>query len=44
MWRKEFYCKKGDFVFIPKGVTDNYQTGPEGGRVLVISPPGLKIL
>ena len=36
------HAKKGDFVFIPKGVEHKYQSGPAGGRVLVISPAGLE--
>ncbi len=32
----------GDFVFIPKGLPHNYQSGPEGGTVLVLSPAGLE--
>lgn len=32
----------GDFVFIPKGIPHNYQSGPQGGKVLVISPAGLE--
>ncbi|MGI9010145.1 MAG: cupin domain-containing protein [Nitrososphaeraceae archaeon] len=39
---KIFTAKKGDFVFIPQGFLHNYQTGYEGGRVLVISPAGLE--
>jgi mannose-6-phosphate isomerase-like protein (cupin superfamily) len=35
-------AKAGDFVFIPKGTPHNYQSGPEGGKVLVISPAGLE--
>lgn len=35
-------AKAGDFVFIPKGMPHNYQSGPQGGRVLVISPAGLE--
>ena len=32
----------GDFVFIPKGLPHSYQSGPEGGTVLVIAPAGLE--
>lgn len=40
---KELYVgKRGDFIFIPKGIEHNYQSGPAGGRVLVISPAGLE--
>lgn len=35
-------AKADDFVFIPKGVPHNYQSGPAGGKVLVISPAGLE--
>ena len=31
-----------DFVFIPKGIPHNYQSGSQGGKVLVISPAGLE--
>src|SRR3954453_20847899 len=31
-----------DFIFIPKGIPHNYQPGPQGGKVLVISPAGLE--
>lgn len=33
---------KGDFVFVPKGVQHNYQSGIKGGKVLVISSSGLE--
>lgn len=39
---KTVIAKAGDFVFIPKGTPHNYQSGPEGGKVLVISPAGLE--
>ena len=32
----------GDFVFIPKNVPHRYQSGAQGGTVLVISPAGLE--
>ena len=32
----------GDFVFIPKGLPHSYQSGSEGGTVLVLSPAGLE--
>ena len=32
----------GDFVFIPKSIPHNYQSGPQGGKVLVISPAGIE--
>ena len=35
-------ARAGDFVFIPKGTPHNYQSGPQGGKVLVISPAGLE--
>ncbi len=35
-------AKKGDFVLIPKGIEHKYQSGPTGGKVLVISPAGLE--
>jgi quercetin dioxygenase-like cupin family protein len=35
-------AQPGDFVFIPNGIPHNYQSGPQGGKVLVISPAGLE--
>ena len=32
----------GSFIFVPMGVGHNYKSGPNGGRVLVISPAGLE--
>ena len=40
--RRTYHAKSGDFVFIPKGVPHNYQSGSKGGKVLVISPAGLE--
>ncbi len=37
-----YQARPGDFVFIPKGLPHNYQSGPQGGKVLVISPSGLE--
>jgi hypothetical protein len=31
-----------DFVFIPKRIPHNYQSSPNGGKVLVISSAGLE--
>ncbi|MGI0020786.1 MAG: cupin domain-containing protein [Nitrososphaera sp.] len=39
---KQILAKAGDFVFIPKGVPHNYRSGPQGGRVLVVSPADLE--
>jgi quercetin dioxygenase-like cupin family protein len=39
---KTYHSRIGDFVFIPKGTPHNYQSGPTGGKVLVISPAGLE--
>ncbi len=39
---RTFEAGQGDFVFIPKGVAHNYQSGLSGGKVLVISPAGLE--
>jgi len=39
---KTYPSQIGDFVFIPKGTPHNYQSGPTGGKVLVISPAGLE--
>jgi quercetin dioxygenase-like cupin family protein len=40
--KKTYNCRTGDFVFIPKGVPHNYQSGLTGGKMLVISPAGLE--
>lgn len=32
----------GDFVFIPTGTSHKYQSGADGGKVLVLSPSGLE--
>jgi quercetin dioxygenase-like cupin family protein len=37
-----YQVKAGDFVFIPKGCPHTYQSGPTGGKALVISPAGLE--
>lgn len=37
---KTYQSQTGDFVFIPKGTPHNYQSGPTGGKVLIISPAG----
>ena len=40
---KELYhAQRGDLVFIPKGIEHKYQSGSNGGKVLVISPAGLE--
>jgi mannose-6-phosphate isomerase-like protein (cupin superfamily) len=39
---RSYQSKTGDFVFIPKGIPHNYKSGPQGGKVLVISPAGLE--
>ena len=39
---REYRAYIGDFVFIPKGIPHNYQSGPQGGKVLVISPAWLE--
>jgi mannose-6-phosphate isomerase-like protein (cupin superfamily) len=39
---KIYQAHPGDFVFIPKDTSHNYQSGPEGGKVLVICPAGLE--
>jgi quercetin dioxygenase-like cupin family protein len=40
---KELYhAQRGDFVFIPKGIEHKYQSGSNGGKVLVISSAGLE--
>jgi mannose-6-phosphate isomerase-like protein (cupin superfamily) len=39
---REYQANPGDFVFIPTGIPHNYQSGPQGGKVLVISPVGLE--
>jgi mannose-6-phosphate isomerase-like protein (cupin superfamily) len=40
--KKIYYSQVGDFVFIPKGVPHNCQSGPKDGKVLVISTAGLE--
>ena len=39
---REYHTHRGDFVFIPKDIPHRYQSGPQGGEVLVISPTGLE--
>jgi mannose-6-phosphate isomerase-like protein (cupin superfamily) len=39
---RECQAKHGDFVFIPKSIPHNYQSGSQGGKVLVIAPGGLE--
>lgn len=39
---KTVVVKARDFVFISKGTSHNYQSGPEDGRVFVISLAGLE--
>jgi mannose-6-phosphate isomerase-like protein (cupin superfamily) len=39
---REYQAHHGDFVFIPKGIPHNDQSGPQGGKVLVISPARLE--
>jgi mannose-6-phosphate isomerase-like protein (cupin superfamily) len=39
---REYHAGPGDFVFIPKNTPHNYQSGPRGGKVLVISPAGIE--
>ncbi len=34
-------AEKGDFILIPKGVPHQYKSGPQGGKVLVTTPPGV---
>ena len=40
--RAVYQAGPGDFVFIPTGTPHNYQTGPNGGKVLVLAPAGLE--
>jgi quercetin dioxygenase-like cupin family protein len=37
-----YLAAPGDFVYIPKGVKHQYQSGAKGGTVLVLSPAGLE--
>jgi quercetin dioxygenase-like cupin family protein len=32
----------GSFIFVPKNIAHSYHVGPNGGRVLVLSPAGLE--
>jgi quercetin dioxygenase-like cupin family protein len=36
------HAQRGDFVFIPKRIEHKYQSGSNGGKVLVICPAGLE--
>jgi len=36
-----FVGKGGSFVFVPRGAPHGYTVGPQGGRVLVVTPAGL---
>ena len=40
--KKLYHAQRGDFVFIPKGIEHKYQSGSNGGKVLVISSAGSK--
>jgi quercetin dioxygenase-like cupin family protein len=37
-----FVGKAGSFVFVPRGAAHGYTVGPNGGRVLVVTPAGLE--
>lgn len=37
-----YQAEPGDFVFIPTDTPHKYQSGSEGGKVLVLSPSGLE--
>ena len=37
-----FVGEAGSFVFVPRGMPHGYTVGPNGGRVLVITPAGLE--
>jgi quercetin dioxygenase-like cupin family protein len=37
-----FVGTAGSFVFVPRGAPHGYTVGPNGGRVLVITPAGLE--
>ena len=40
--KKSYHSQIRDFVFIPKGIPHNYQSGSNGRKVLVISSAGLE--
>jgi len=40
--KETYHAGKGDFVFIPSGIEHRYQSGSDGGKVLVISPAELE--
>jgi uncharacterized RmlC-like cupin family protein len=40
--KKSYHSQIRDFVFIPKGISHIYQSGPNGRKVLVISSAGLE--
>lgn len=37
-----FFGTPGSFVFVPRGAPHGYTVGPQGGRVLVVTPAGLE--
>ena len=39
---KSISGKSGDVIFVPKEVPHRFTVGPQGGRAIVISPPGLE--
>ena len=39
---REYQSQYGGFVFIPNGISHSYQSGLQGGKVLVISPAELE--
>ncbi len=40
--RRTYPAKIWDFVFIPKGIPQSYESTSNGGKVIVISPAGLE--
>ncbi|HYX56750.1 MAG TPA: cupin domain-containing protein [Nitrososphaeraceae archaeon] len=40
--KEVYHAQRGDFVFIPKRIEHKYQSGSNGGKVLVICPAGLE--
>ena len=39
---RQYEAAAGDFVYVPKGLPHAYQSGVNGGKVLVLSPAGLE--
>lgn len=40
---KTIKASKGDFIFIPKSEPHKYTSGPNGGQILVTTPPSVEV-